>query len=240
MGLFGLGKKKAPEALTQSEAEALEDRGVEAYHAGNYKKALPLFLQAAEYGFSSSQFNCGLMFEHGRGTAQDEKQALRWYMKAAQQGNEMAQYRAAVLIEQGKGAPEPSMEHALTLYQMAAENGVLAAQLRCAEWYAQQSEDEDDFFDEPSSENEKEALKWYEMAAEQGDMQAQKACGIRYEHGRGTEKDPVRALMWYEKAAEQGDSYAQGVCADWYYRGVGTEKNMEKAVMWRDRAMAKR
>ena len=57
----------------------------------DYQQALLLFRQAADQGFTSAQFNLGVMYDNGQGVGQDHKQALFWYRKAADQGYANAQ-----------------------------------------------------------------------------------------------------------------------------------------------------
>lgn len=77
--------------------------GVAAYQAGNLPVAVKEFRAAAQQGHSDSQFNLGLMYEHGIGVIKDEKEAVFWYQKAALLGNSNAQYNLAVLYENGRG-----------------------------------------------------------------------------------------------------------------------------------------
>jgi localization factor PodJL len=59
--------------------------------------AFRLFEQAAEFGFTDSQFNLGILYEQGRGVEANAGEALFWFMLAAQQGDEAASDRVASL-----------------------------------------------------------------------------------------------------------------------------------------------
>ena len=81
------------------------DAGIAAYQANNLPLAYKKFLAAAKEGHADSQFNVGLMYEKGIGTAKSEKEAIVWYGKSAAQGNAAAQYNLGVLYENGLGTP---------------------------------------------------------------------------------------------------------------------------------------
>ena len=77
--------------------------GVAAYNRQDYTTALAKFQRAAEQGISDAQYNLGVMYERGRGIAQDDKQAVRWYTLAAQQGFVEAQYNLGLMYGFGRG-----------------------------------------------------------------------------------------------------------------------------------------
>jgi len=66
-----------------------------AYANGDYKTALAEFTAEAKAGNAMAQFQLGLMYASGKGTAPDYKEALRWYRMAAEQGHREAQYGLA-------------------------------------------------------------------------------------------------------------------------------------------------
>ena len=47
-----------------------------------------------------------MMYERGRGVAQNPEIAAEWYGCAAEQGDSKAQYRLALLYEKGEGVPQ--------------------------------------------------------------------------------------------------------------------------------------
>ena len=83
--------------------------------------------KAAEQGDVDAQFNLGVMYDKGRGVAQDDKQAVAWYRKAAEQGNVDAQYNLGVKYEYGKGVAQ-DYKQAVAWYRKAAEQGDVDAQ----------------------------------------------------------------------------------------------------------------
>lgn len=56
----------------------------------NEKKALSLYLKAANQGYALAQLSVAVLYETGKGTVPDINQALYWYEKAAAQGDEGA------------------------------------------------------------------------------------------------------------------------------------------------------
>ena len=92
-------KREAEETERKQREEELErtfDEGVKAYREKDYARAFYCFEKAAEQGSDAAQYNCGLLYEHGEGTAEDKAKALMWYEKAAEQGHSDAQFFAAV------------------------------------------------------------------------------------------------------------------------------------------------
>lgn len=79
------------------------DAGIAAYQANNLPLAFKSFQSASKKGHADSQFNLGLMYEQGIGTAKNESQAVAWYRESAAQGNSAAQFNLGVLYENGRG-----------------------------------------------------------------------------------------------------------------------------------------
>jgi TPR repeat protein len=65
----------------------LNIEALEAYSAGDFKRACKLFLIKADQGDSYAQHSLGLMYSEGRGIPRDDKEALKWFRLAAEQGN---------------------------------------------------------------------------------------------------------------------------------------------------------
>ena len=53
--------------------------GWAAYEKGDYEAALHEWTPLAERGYKEAQFNLGLIYEQGKGVAQDYKTAAQWY-----------------------------------------------------------------------------------------------------------------------------------------------------------------
>ena len=108
-------------------------------------------------------------------------------------------------------------------YRLAAEEGVVSAQLNLGVMY-------DNGKGVP--EDDAEAVKWYTLAAEQGNAAAQLNLGIKYAKGQGVAQDDVEAVKWYKLAAEQGETAAQYNLGVRYATGKGVEKDYQRAHMW--------
>ena len=67
------------------------DKGLSAYHAGDFATAMKEWKSLAEDGDRSAQFNLGVMYDYGQGVPQGYKEAINWYTLAAEQGNAKAQ-----------------------------------------------------------------------------------------------------------------------------------------------------
>ncbi|WP_139751425.1 tetratricopeptide repeat protein, partial [Aeromonas media] len=60
----------------------------------------------AEQGYANAQGMLGLMYEQGKGVAQDDKQAVAWYRKAAEQGYATAQFNLGAMYNTGSGVAQ--------------------------------------------------------------------------------------------------------------------------------------
>ena len=109
-------------------------KGLDAYDRGDYATALREFTPLAEQGFSSAQFNLGVMYEKGRGVPQNYKTAVKWYPLAAEQGIAEAQHNLGVMYDNGQGVPQ-NYKTAIKWYTLAAEQGIASAQYNLGSMY---------------------------------------------------------------------------------------------------------
>ncbi|MCC8130831.1 MAG: sel1 repeat family protein [Ruminococcus sp.] len=77
--------------------EEFSDIAFELYKAGEYEKALGIFLRYAVGGVAQGQYICGLMYQGGEGAKESKERALYWMEKAAMQGIPEAQYECAMM-----------------------------------------------------------------------------------------------------------------------------------------------
>lgn len=88
--------------------------------------------KAAEQGYAPAQNYLGEMYENGRGVPIDRARACYWYKRAAAQGNGSALFNLGLSYQYGTlGLPE-DQDKANELFQKAAEQGSLGAQLKLA------------------------------------------------------------------------------------------------------------
>ena len=76
----------------------------------------------AEKKDSQSQYNLGLMYEHGTGVPKNYKEARKWYRLSAEQGNALAQLNLGVIYDKGQGVPQ-NYKEAIKWYRISAEQG---------------------------------------------------------------------------------------------------------------------
>ena len=101
-------------------------KGREAYDKGDYATALREFTTLAGQNHADAQFSLGLMYDDGRGVAQDDKQAVQWYKLAAGQGDADAQFNLGNRYADGEGvAQDDSRAH--MWFDIAASGGDEAA-----------------------------------------------------------------------------------------------------------------
>lgn len=111
------------------------DDGQAAYNAGDYATALRLWRPLAEQGNARAQNNLGVMYENGKGVAQDINEAVRWYRLAAVQGYSGAQYDLGLAYAIGRGGVRRDPVRAYMWFSLAAQSlsgdtGTLVAQTR--------------------------------------------------------------------------------------------------------------
>ena len=119
-------------------ADLLAD-GATAYEAGDYAAAAEAWRPLAEGGDAKAQFNLGLLYETGRGVAEDTAQAAAWYERAALQGVTQAQFNLALLHQTGRGVEKDGTE-ALYWLEVAARHGEGAEQAQAADAAARLAE----------------------------------------------------------------------------------------------------
>ncbi|MBQ1462352.1 MAG: SEL1-like repeat protein [Selenomonas sp.] len=107
-------------------AKALQDAGLAAYNAGDYKKALANFTAASSKGHMKAPRYIGLCYEHGYGVTANTKEAAKWYALATERGDITGTYYLGRLFETGNGVPQ-DYSKALNLYQKAAQRGDIIA-----------------------------------------------------------------------------------------------------------------
>lgn len=98
------------------------DEGVKAYYRGDFATALPIFRKLADQGNALAQFNLGLMYDDGKGVAQDYKEAVKWYRKAADQGHAKAQSNLGTTYANGYGVTQDFVQ-AHMWWNIAAAQG---------------------------------------------------------------------------------------------------------------------
>src|ERR1700760_4937221 len=121
-------------ALARSGADikAQFDAGVTAYDAGDYEKALKLWLDL-QYEDAAAMRNAALLLRKGQGVAKDPKKAMELLERAATV-SPTAEYDLADMFLKGEAGP-PDLASALPLLQAAAAGNHPIAQFQLGEFY---------------------------------------------------------------------------------------------------------
>jgi len=150
--------------------------------------ALEWFKKAAEQGEPYAQFALGQRYLDGDGVERSEDLALDLYRKAAEHGQLQAQLGAAAILERRAGGLSPAAENAkeiATLYQMAAEQGDVAAQIKMGRIYT------DGIGVEPDPDK---AAEWMGTVEATGDMEDRHLIA-RFWLDRGEKLDEAETTM---------------------------------------------
>ncbi len=139
-------------------AAAPFDDAMNAYRQGEYAAAHAQLAPLAEHGDSSAQFYFGMLYQDGKGVAQDPSTAAAWYRKSAAQGHAGAQKTLADLLYLGKGVAQ-DYAASVALYREAARAGHAEAQFMLGHMLHQGLGVEKDITA---------AVGWYRTAADQG------------------------------------------------------------------------
>ena len=97
-------------------------KGLDAYHAGDYATALAEWTPLAEAGDAYAQNNLGVMYDKGEGVLQDDSEAVKWYRRAAEAGDAVAQNNLGAMYGKGEGVLQ---DHRLAYmwFNLAAAQG---------------------------------------------------------------------------------------------------------------------
>ena len=98
------------------------EKGLAAYYAGDYQKAVRLLKPLAEQGDFWAQFKLGEMYRKGEGTPQDDVKAVHWYSRSGAQGWMLAQFHLGVMHAKGWGVPKNNVA-AYALFSITAVQG---------------------------------------------------------------------------------------------------------------------
>lgn len=169
-------------------------KGMEAYKRGDHQIALEEWWPLANSGNAAAEFNLGLMYETGKGVAQDYNVAAEWYRKAALHGSANAQNNLGYLYTRGFGVPR-DFSQAIKWYRKAAEQSYAEAQFSLGSFYLKGV---------GVAQSYTKAVQWYRKAADRDLALAQYNLGAMYLAGQGVQKNREEAVKWYRKAALQG------------------------------------
>jgi TPR repeat protein len=228
-----------------------------------WNEARLIFEKGAELGSQLSMFNLGIIYDKGRGVAQDYAEARKWYEKAAATGDAKAMVNVGNLYKDGHGV-DIDFVKAREWYFKAAGQLRGSDQLKREDDKAVSAGDAiamriiGQFFErgEGGLLDYVSAREWYERAAIAGDPVSMRNIGMFYQGHKGVQQDYVKAREWYEKAAAAkgvpqeydkarggdggavgtGDAFAMRQIGRLFEHGLGVEPDPAKAREWYEKA----
>lgn len=187
----------------------------------NYEVALQWYLTAAKGGSVTALERLGWMHQKGMGVSRDYDAAILWYKKAIEKGNVPALRHLGWMYQEGLGV-EADPEKALELYLKGAGFKDTQAMYMATE-----------LLDKRSDESSQRLLfQLLDAAAEDGHPLAQRSLAMRYEEGRGIERDYEKARNLYQMSADNGDNIAQYRLGRMHENGYGVDASAEQAFVW--------
>ena len=186
-----------------------------------FRRILPLFVLflAAVSTAQAQSYRDGLeAFRAGQA-----EEAYEIWKPLAEAGDALAQFGLALIYERGNETIPQDLDAAVEWYELAAVQGVAAAQNNLGHMYSQGLGVEQD---------KARAVELWREAAKAGHSTAYYNLGLAYFRGDGTEKDESEATRWFAKAADAGLKDGQFAIGEMYRLGIGTERNESRALGW--------
>ena len=103
------------------------ETGWAAYQKGDFAAAIGIWSRLADAGNDRALFNLGVMYDEGRGVAQDRAAALDYWRRAAEMGNPQAQHNLGLAHIAGLGVDEDA-DAAVGFLKKAAITGEIRSQ----------------------------------------------------------------------------------------------------------------
>lgn len=189
----------------------------------------------ADKGNKDCQFFLGLLYEFGKGVAQDGHQAVHYYKLAADQGDARAQYHLGCFYGDGKLGVRQDELQSFRYFEMAANQGHAGAQKYLAYRYIVAIDVKQDWHKamnllcSAAILGDQESVSDLTDFAEKGNETAQYLLGDMYDTGRGVVQNHDQARRYYTMAADQGHADAQFMLGDMYETGRGVGQNSRVA-----------
>lgn len=218
-----LGDASADALVATGEAIAL-GRGVDR----DPEMASEWYRRALRFRHPRAQTALGLAYLRGEGVERHREEGLRLLKLAADQGYADAQYELA----QAAYPQLASRTQAISLFESAARQGHLRAQVRLGELYKVGEIGATSTGQRGSAPHLQQAFAWFGKAAEQGDAEALFELGQMHAQGLGTHQDFAQAADCYARAASQGHPKAAFNLGFLHAYGQGVEQDHAKAYQW--------
>lgn len=162
------------------------------------KKALELFMQAANKGHGKSMTDVGWMNENGYGTARNLHVAFEYYQKAADAGERMGINNLGWMYTKGN-VVSVNYKKAVELYEKAIALGEPLAMTNLGWMYETGKGVAIDY---------NKAFYYYKKAGDLGDLQGLHNTGWMYASGRGTARSPQKGAEAVYKAIRSGNQFS--------------------------------
>ena len=205
--------------MSDSDIDALNEKGRECFRAHDYENAFKYFEQAAFYNHPKAKYNVGVMHERGRGTDVSFYLATECFREAAYD------YVPEAMLKLGEYSfdgifTEIDYKEAREWFTKAASYGVLKAYYYLGLIYWHGLGVEKDYLT---------AIKNFEKTAYKDDPYAQYYLGYAFYRGICVHKDYDKAFFWFEKSASLGNDDSKIALAYLYRFGHGTKADINKA-----------
>jgi TPR repeat protein len=196
------------------------------YQLGRAHKDLNLsnkyILESANQGYSTAQYDLGLMYKNGKGIQQDYEQAFKWFMESAVEGNKDAQLEIGDMYYFGQWATK-NYKKAFKWSMKSAKQGNAHAQHAIGGMY---------FYGRGVKKDYKKAFEWFMKSSRNDYVDVQPIIGYMYDNDYGVKKDYKKAFEWFMKSARNGLSVGQYNVGIMYANGRGVKKNYINAYAW--------
>lgn len=193
------------------------------------KKALGLFTECAQRGFSAAWLELGHIYDRGEWAQKDERKSLECYEKALQLGDGEAAYYLGQYYEKG-GIVEKDLEKAVEIYRRGVELGAADAKAELGIAYFEGKGVLKDYV---------QAFYWLRESYDEGENKSGYYLAISYFNGLGTGLDEKKGFIVLEQTVAYTFCYkrdeAKELLINCYEKGIGTERNMKKADVIREK-----
>jgi TPR repeat protein len=138
------------------------DIAVDAYTAGDYEKAFPIYERLALAGDIDAQADLGIMYVQGYGVSKNINEAVKWWTRAAERGNNKAQGHLGGIYSSKKSGLLDNKK-AFKYYSLSAQQNDDISQAILGYIYAEGLGVEKDT---------NKAIEWWKKAAKSGNKDA--------------------------------------------------------------------
>lgn len=224
------GQSQTYKVPTDILAQAAFDSGLKAYQNKDFATALKAWTLSANAGDVAAEYNLGLMYQDGTGTAVNTTIGLKWLAQAATDGDYDAQidlaktYLIGYNVKPDIKESEKWLAQAYTNDPQSASADIKTvinrasstAQMLIALWFYSDAGDHRSYAD---------AFTWFLVSANNQNAVSQYMLATMYEAGKGVTVDIGNALKFYGESASQGYAPAQNDLGVIFQNGQGVPRN---------------